>query len=168
MNSSIQIVEATATRLVIVDPPYYLLAVPFLGLGLLFLLAALVIFAVTRAGVVLVVLGIFGVPFTAVGVFFWSSNTVVLSRDTNLLTTESTRVMLPTARAAVPLEDIREVLVESGRYGRRLAVLRHSGELVPLATAFTTQGGHYQAKVAIERFLQLTGPVPPRLRPRPL
>lgn len=147
----IQVAEATATRVVIVDPPYYLLGGFFACVG------AVLLFRLSRlrseqfdlpSWAVAGSLFLFGVLLLA------STTKIQFSRSPALLTIERSYFGVRVQRKEVSLTNLAEAIVQE--YGaeavRRLTLLRHGASDIPL-TIYSDRGGLVTAMNAINQFL---------------
>lgn len=147
----IRVAEATATRLVIVDPPYYLLGGFFACLGVVLLLRV----AQSKGGrldtsswAVAGSVFLFGVVLLA------STTRIQFSRSPALLTIERAYFGITVHREEIPLATLAEAIVQEhgAEAQRRLTLLRHDAADIPLTT-YSDRGGLVTATNAINRFL---------------
>ena len=152
--SGIRVVEQTPERLVVVDPPYYLLGGFFLLFGL-----ALSVFALpskqqgqSQQGFDWLALALAS-PFLLVGWYFLASKaTLVVSRETGRMSVVRSYFGFPVRQHEGPLEEARYANVETGKGTRRVVVVLRSGKVVAVG-GLTDRKGHYQAAEAINAFL---------------
>lgn len=147
-------VEQTPARLVVVDPPYYVLGAVFflIGLGLSLALLPSKTEGQTQEGFDWLALAL-AAPFLLVGLYFLTAKaTLVLSRETGRMTVTRTYFGFPTRRYDGLVSDARYANVETGNRTRRVVVVLHSGRIVPLG-GLTDRKGHYDAANAINAFL---------------
>jgi hypothetical protein len=153
-SSALRVVENTPNRLVIVNPPSYLVGTLFL-LVALFLLTA-TIFGVKNLSLVrrAALCGLLVLPFLLVAVAQLGSGSVAIFDGESRTVTVRTRVMgYPLRSAVVPLADLQRPVVESGRGTRRLVLLLRGGSIVPIGLGHSSQSGQYEAAAAISQFL---------------
>lgn len=153
-SSAIQVVERGPSRLVITDPPYYVVGWGFVLTGLL-----VVGFVLLRGGRLTSVDSsrwfstLAAVPFLLVGLMsLTSAKTTTFSRDSQTMIVESQRFIVARRKTEIPLGDIHSATVETGTNTRRLVVVLDSGRVINL-TGLTDQQGQYAAASAINDFL---------------
>jgi hypothetical protein len=158
-SSAIQVVERTPWRLVVVDPPYYLLGLGFLALCAVSLPVALVVgvkYDVIKK--VVVWWAITSLPFLIAGVVFSTGKTIVtFSRENGTLTIARSYIGISLRSRQFPLDQPVKAVVETARAGRSLILLTRAGPPITLTTV-TDRGGYYEAADAINEFLRGKGP----------
>jgi len=176
---SVQVVEQSPSRLVILEPAPYWIAAVVAGIGLLLLGIAILNpggFLVSQmaarlpmpesglqignlaARVMRGVLVLAATPFLVLGWGIWKSDIqTTFDRSSGLLTVER-RTFGVRRKVEIPLGELDRTTVEAGRAGRRLVVRLKSGRAVRL-TGYSNRQGHYEAAKAIDGFL---GPLPLR------
>jgi hypothetical protein len=152
-SSSLQIVERSANRLVILAPPHFWVGAIFLAVGAFVILAAFSGGGVNESGVKTVGV-IFASPFLLAGAVVATSRTaIVLSRDDHALRVESHVLGIAVNARTVPLSGVRGAFVESNaRNARALSIRLPDGGSMRL-TGASTQAGYGEAAQAINEFL---------------
>lgn len=152
-SSAIQVIERTPDRLVVLDPPYYLVALLVLLISLGTALQFVRVMAgqvtrVSRMGLLLTV------PFLLAGLGLLTSRTrVTFSRQAGIVTVERKRCGILLPRKEILLSDVRRAQVQIGaRRTQCLILVFRSGSTMEL-TNFGTQGGRTEAANAINAFL---------------
>jgi len=156
-SSAIQVVEQTPTRLVILDPPYYLVGGLILLVGLVGALQFGRAFTGGKQVLVSPWLTLLLVsPFVLVGLGLLTSRTVVtLSRDLGNATVDRRIFGLPWLKKEVPLADLRNAEIQRGhRQTKRLALVLRNGSKIGLGAFTNVGGGQEQAAAAINAFLR--------------
>ena len=154
-SSAIQIVEQTQSRLVILDPPDYVLGSVILCFGLAGLVAVGLFFLFSRNinAPLALLASIPLLAFLCLGLYLLTGRTrVILSRNDGLLTLENQHFGLSPKQQSMPLDQIRRGVVETIRFNRRVVLVLRSGETVPLGDA-SNRDGYYAAADAINDFL---------------
>lgn len=161
-SSAIQVVERTASKLVVVDPPYYLLGFGFLALCVISLPVAFVIglkYNVIKK--VVIWWAVTSLPFLIAGLAFCTGKTILtFSRDSGNVTVARTYFGIPFRSRQFPLDLPVKAVVETARAGRSLVLLTRAGPPIAV-TIFTDRGGYYEAAGAINDFLQRKRPQEP-------
>ena len=148
-STALRVVESDASKLVILDPPNYLLA----GILLLVALAIGIFMLKSGAQVTVRMMAIILLPLVISGLGLLSSNTVVeFSKASGDVTILRRRFGFPKSPSVTPLSSLRYARVETSRGARRLALITNSGgALYPTGAA--ARGGEYEAANAINDFL---------------
>jgi hypothetical protein len=153
-SSAIQVINRSASEMMILDPPYYTLGGVFLVLSSALVLWILIVSL--RSGFQLRILGfsaLFALPPMVLGlVLVTGKTTTVFSRRSDTMIVDHRWLGIFTSRQQYPLTSVRRAVVEGGR-GRTLAVLLEAGSPVVLASR-TDRDGYYEAADAINKFLQ--------------
>src|SRR5215472_5904523 len=154
-SSTIAVVEQSADRLEILDPPRYMTGMFAVALAVAYVLA-LLFFQKRRGPAVLFASGHPAIPaaILLVGLGLLTSWTnVTLSRSLGNMTVRTRYFGIPLAVQSVSLGLIRSATVETRKgYLQRIVVVLRSGDPTPLGR-FTGQAGHYDAANAINSFL---------------
>lgn len=175
---SLQVVENTPTRLVIVEPPPHWMAGLVAGVGLILLVIAILnpaAFLMSKmtarmsmpqegvqignlaAQVVRWVLVLAASPFLLLGWGILNSDIrATLDRPSRLLTVER-RTFGLRRNVEIPLEQLDRATVEAGRTSRRVVVMLKSGAAVRV-TGYSNRQGHYAVAKAINDFLGRSSP----------
>jgi hypothetical protein len=155
-SSAIQVVEQTQSRLVVLDPPYYLMGWSFVVLALVLFVLPLIFARSNRARTVTLGRGIFALTFVLVGLgTLGSRTTTTFSREDQTMSVQRVRYAVFRSRTDYPLDSVRSATVETGRNSRRLTVLLNSGGVV-LLSSLTDKPGQYAAADAINGFLHVS------------
>lgn len=153
-SSAIEVIERTPWRLVILDPPYYLLGAGLIATSLVAL--PFLWFLGSRYGVLSKALlwwVVVSIPFVAAGLALCTGRTVVtFSRETSRVSIERRYVGFAVRSRGYPLDHIARAAVETARAGRSLILLTRAGSPIVL-TSITDRGGYYEAAQAINQFL---------------
>jgi hypothetical protein len=152
--SPVQVVEQTPSRLVVVDPPYYLAGICLTAASLL--LAAFLWMQVDDAdpqGRIGWPALVMAAPFLLIGLLLLTNvTTATLSRASNTLRIDRSYLGMVLRRREFPLSEVRCASVGTDQQTRRLAFVLVSGEEVWLGS-FTDRKGYYAAADAINAFL---------------
>jgi hypothetical protein len=152
-SDAIQVIENSAAKVVILDPPAYAF-----GVWILFLATC------TLAGAIALLVNDLGVGFAAIpvvialslaafGSYLATSKTVyTLSKQDSLLRTQNYRWGMKSKETALRLADIRRVIVETIQYSHILTIVLNSGENFNLGNGSNRQG-YFGAADAINDFL---------------
>jgi hypothetical protein len=153
-SSALRVVESTSSRLVIVDPPNYLLGAILLIVGILIGGFLLKFKGQANLRLMLIVL----VPLFIGAIGFVTSSTVVeLSKASNNLTISRRRFGFTQSASVTPFSSLRFATVETSRGARRLALITNSGGVLHPSGA-AARGGEYEAANAINDFLGVQAP----------
>lgn len=159
-SSVMRVVQSTPTRLVIVDPPYYL------GGGILMLIgiilgAVLLNLKVQNSTRIAVIVTL---PIFIAGLGALTSQTVMtFSRETGTVSIQRRWFGFSRSKIEVPLDSVRYATVQTQRGSRRFAIVLTSGRVLAPGSA-TTQGGEYDVTNAINDFLKGSGQAAPQQR----
>jgi hypothetical protein len=154
-SSALRIVESTQSRLVVSDPPSYVVGVILCLIGI-----AVATFLLRSRGqanirLLLVVL----VPIFLGGLGALTSNSQLeFSHQTETLMIRRSKFGFFHSEVVMPLDSVRYATVQTPRGANRLVVVLNSGEVLSTGSA-TVRGGYYEAANAINDFL---GRHPPR------
>jgi hypothetical protein len=149
---AIQVLEHTPSRVVILDPPYYSLAIIVLAFAAC--AGAVAAFLYLRQMVVpsALLLLIFLV-LAGFGSFLMTRKRLIsLDRSNGLLKIEKTTWGVSSVQATLPLDQIQKAIVENVRYTHSLVVVVKSGEAFALGGSSDRQG-YFGAVDAINDFL---------------
>lgn len=153
-SSAIQIIERTSSRLVVVDPPYYLIGIGLLATWAVSLPVVLAIglkYEVTRKVMPWWLLG--SLPFIVGGLMLCTGKTVLtFSRETGRVSIVRSYLGFSLRPQEIPLDQAAKAVVETARAGRSLVLLTRSGQPIAL-TSVTDREGYYEAANAINSFL---------------
>jgi len=155
-SSALRVVHQAPSRLVIVDPPNYVLGVIFGIVAVLIVALAIFLFRYHDARRIGAYLAI-GLSLLFLLIAAWSSTgetTSTFSRDTGMLEIQSTSLGSADPAKQIPLSKIKRANVETTVSNRRLVLILDAAEPVTLVEA-SSREGYYQAADAINDFLQL-------------
>jgi len=149
-SSVMHVVESTPTRLVILDPPYYLGGGILVLIGIILgaVLLNLRIQNSTRVAMIVTI------PIFVAGIgALTSQTTMTFSRETGTASIQRHWFGIPRNKIEVPLDSVRYATVQTQRGSRRFAIVLSSGRVLAPGSA-TTQGGEYDVTNAINDFLK--------------
>ena len=152
-SESIQVLENTPSRVVILDPPNYAFGTYMLVLGACG--AAIAIFLLYRRSLLPLgwMLMLIGFLLGVFGFYLLTNKRVItLSRSEGTLKIEKSAWGATRLQAMVPLNTIQRATVETVKYSRILMVVMRSGESYALGDGSNRQG-YYGAENAINGFL---------------
>lgn len=151
-SSAIRVLEATSSKLVILDPPNYLLGGILVGAGVA--LAIWLLRGHSNARLLLIVL----VPIFISGISALTSKTELeFSRDAGTLAIRSLRFGFYHGERLLPLASLRYATVEASRGARRLTLVMTSGSVL-YPTGASAREGDYAAANAINDFIGTRAP----------
>lgn len=155
-SSALRVVDQSPSKLVIVDPPNYLVGLLLGFAAVLMLAVAIFLFRYHDArrigaylGIVLSLLFLFIAAWSGTG-----ETTVTLSRDSGVLEVQPTSLGSPDQATQIPLSKIKRANVEALTSTRRLVLILDASEPVTLVDA-SGRDGYYQAADAINNFLHV-------------
>lgn len=147
--SAIRVIESTPSRLIVSDPPSYLVGVILL---LVVILIATLLFR-QRGQSSGVVLWIVLIPLLIGSLNALTSHAELdFSREKNTLTVKQWRFGVAREIAVVPMDTVRNATVETSRGARRLIVVLNSGRVLTPSSG-NVRAGYYEAANAINDFL---------------
>jgi hypothetical protein len=156
-SSALKVVDQSPAKLVIVDPPNYLVGFILGVVAVLILAVAIFLFRyhdARRIG------AYFGIALSLLFLFIaaWSGTgetTLTLSRDTGILEVQPTSLGSADHATQIPLSKIKRANVETLPSTRRLVLILDAAEPVTLVDA-SGRDGYYQAADAINNFLHVS------------
>jgi hypothetical protein len=153
--SPIRIVEKTPSRLVIVDPPFYLaggmFALVSVGMAALSLWKDSDVTPVEQIGWPALILAL---PFLVItAALLGGSTRLVLSRETRLFAMDKRYFWFFAKRMVMPLDELRSASVVNSDWTRQLQLQLSSGAVVTTGS-LSDRRGYTDAANAINEFLQ--------------
>ena len=150
-SSAVQVIEQTGDRLVVVNPPYYVV-----GWCLILLALIMIGFRCFVSGANLWPGLFIAAPFLIAGLGMLTSSTTFSFSRSGVVTVDRRTFGISRSTKQLRLQDIRSATVETGRNSRRLILVLTSGSVIPMGS-LTSQQGNYKAASSINNFLKLQG-----------
>ncbi|WP_446743874.1 hypothetical protein [Silvibacterium acidisoli] len=162
--TEIYVAHQDATNLVVVAPPYTLLAGIFLGVGLASWFAGGLLALVLRGRAIvprgflwsafpMLLAVVIGTPFIFIGLYTARTTHVSIASDRNTLTVQQTLLSIPLSTRVYALSNVQKAVVGVGEGCASLRVVMNNGGGTRLLSC-TDRSGYNEMADAINRFLE--------------